>query len=311
MAAVPFARLNFSTALLLLVPPMMWAGNAVVGRLMAGQFPAVSLNFLRWVLAGLILLPLAWPVLRPGAETWKHWKRLSLLGLLGIGCYNSLQYLALKTSSPLNVTLVAASMPVWMLGIGRIVFGVPFARRALFGAALSLGGVLIVLSHGSLGQLLALRLVPGDALMLLAAACWATYSWLLARPTEPQSLRGDWAGYLLAQISLGLIWSGLFSAAEWAWLVPAEGPGSLSTMSFGLPLLAALVFVAIGPALLAYRCWGLGVQRAGPSVASFFGNLTPLFAALLSTLILGETPGWHHALAFVMIVGGIVVSTRH
>ena len=76
------------------------------------------------------------------------------------------------------------------------------------------------------------------------------------------------------------------------------------------PLVAALLFIAIGPALMAYRCWGIGVQRAGPAVAGFFSNLTPLFAALLSAAFLGEAPSGYHAVAFALIVGGIVVSSR-
>ena len=72
----------------------------------------------------------------------------------------------------------------------------------------------------------------------------------------------------------------------------------------------ALLFIAIGPALVAYRCWGIGVQRAGPAVAGFFSNLTPLFAALLSAAFLGEAPSAYHAVAFALIVGGIVVSSR-
>ncbi|MCB2041099.1 MAG: EamA family transporter, partial [Rhodoferax sp.] len=52
-------RLGLSTALLLTVPPLMWAGNAVVGRLVRDDIPPFTLNFLRWVLAFAILLPLA------------------------------------------------------------------------------------------------------------------------------------------------------------------------------------------------------------------------------------------------------------
>ena len=74
------------------------------------------------------------------------------------------------------------------------------------------------------------------------------------------------------------------------------------------PLAAALAYVAIGPAIIAFRCWGAGVQQAGPAVASFFVNLTPLFTALLSSMILGESPKTYHAMAFILIVGGIVIS---
>ena len=71
-----------------------------------------------------------------------------------------------------------------------------------------------------------------------------------------------------------------------------------------------MLFIVIGPAILAYRFWGEGVRRAGPATAGFFANLIPLFTALLSIPVLGEVPQLYHALAFALIVGGIVVSSR-
>ena len=76
------------------------------------------------------------------------------------------------------------------------------------------------------------------------------------------------------------------------------------------PLAVALLYIAVGPAVIAYRCWGMGVQRVGPAITGFFSNFTPLFAALLSAAFLGELPHLYHAFAFVLIVGGIVVSAR-
>jgi len=295
-------RLTPATAALLVVPPLLWAGNAVVGRMVHALVSPITLNFLRWVLAFLLLLPLAAWVLRAGSGMWTHWRRYAVLGLLGVGCYNALQYLALQTSTPINVTLVASSMPVFMLAIGWLCFGQQVTRRQWLGAALSVAGVLLVLSRGQWALLLQVRLVTGDLYVLLATLAWAFYSWLLARPLDPPAIRGDWAAFLMAQMVFGLGWSGLFAAGEWA-LTDAH-------IDWGWPLAAALLYVAVGPAVLAYRCWGLGVQRAGPSVAAFFSNLTPLFAALMSTVLLGDAPHLYHGLAFVLIVGGIVVSSR-
>ncbi|GAB2735605.1 DMT family transporter [Melaminivora jejuensis] len=294
--------LTSQTALLLATAPLMWAGNAVVGRLVHSMVAPVALNFLRWVIAFALLAPLAWRVLRPGSSLWPHWRRYCLLGLLGIGSYNALQYMALQTSSPLNVTLVGSGTPIWMLLLGRLLFGVPVSGRQLAGALASVAGVLLVLSRGSWQELLALRLVPGDLYMVLATLAWALYSWLLVRTDQPAGLRADWAGFLLAQMVFGLMWSGAFAGVEWSL--------GMRRFEWSWPLAAALAFIAIGPALLAYRCWGLGVQRAGPVVGGFFINLTPLFAALLSAAFLGELPRPYHALAFVLIVGGIVVSSR-
>lgn len=295
-------RLTPSTVFLLTLAPLLWAGNAIVGRVVHDLLPPIMLNFLRWAIAFLILLPLAWPIFKRASGLWMHWRRFALLGLLGIGIYNALQYLALQSSTPINVTLVAAGMPVWMMLTGCLFFGARVSRQQVLGALLSIGGVLLVLARGELRHLLELRLVPGDVFMILATIAWSLYSWLLTRANEPAAIRAHWASFLLAQVAFGVLWSGAFAAGEWA-----VGSAAIQ-WSWGLA--AALLYVAVGPAVIAFRCWGAGVQRAGPSVAAFFSNLTPLFAALLSTAFLGELPHAYHGAAFLLIVGGIVVSSR-
>ncbi len=297
------------TALLLTVPPLMWAGNAVVGRLMVGQVPPLTLNFLRWLLTALFLLALTWRSLRPWPATWRQvaerWPYLLATGLLGVGFFNALQYAALVTSTPINLTLVGASLPVWMLAVGALFFGERPRRRQLLGAALGMIGVLVVIGRGSWATLVQVQFVVGDLLMLLAIIGWAFYSWLLARP--PASMRGDqrpawdWAGFLLVQTLFGLLAASAFSAAEQALGAPDVrwSPG----------VAAALLYISVGASIVAYRCWGLGVAAGGPALAAFFNNLTPLFAAVLSALVLGDHPRPYHALAFLFIVGGIFVST--
>lgn len=292
-----------ATLALLTIPPLMWAANAVIGRMVVDLVPPLTLNFLRWAVALLILLPLAPRTLRPGSPLWQHGRRYALLGLLGIGCFNSLQYMALHTSTALNVTLVLATMPLWMLVVGRLFFGAAITRWQLTGVSLSIVGVLVVLSGGHWQQLASWRPLPGDLLMLLAALLWAWYSWLLLpTPNDPAEIRDSWAALLLAQVFFGVGWSALFTAGELG-LTSAR-------VQWGWPLWATLAFVATGPAVLAYRCWGLGVRQAGPALAGIFFNLTPLFAAVLSTLFLGERPQAFHALAFALIACGIAVSSR-
>lgn len=295
-------RLTLSTIFLLSIVPLMWASNAVLGRMLRDMVPPMTLNFIRWLLAFMVLLPLAHRVLRRDSLMWPHWRRFALLGLVSVGAYNSLQYLALHTSTPMNVTLVGSSIPVWTLALGWLLHGEKISRRQTLGAVLSIGGVLMVLSRGDAAVLLQMRLVPGDLYVLLATAAWAYYSWMLAKPTEPPSIRQDWAAFLMAQIAFGLVWSSLFAAGEWA-LTPAY-------IVWSWPVVVAMIYIALGPALLAYRFWGAGIGRAGPAMASFFSNLTPLFAAVMSSAFLGETPRPYHALAFALIVGGIVVSSR-
>jgi len=293
-------------ALFLTLPPLLWAGNAVVGRLLVGSVPPLALSGLRWALALLILLPLGHRVLRDLPAIRQRWPYLALLGFLGVGCYNAMQYFALQTSTPINVTLIASSMPLWMLAVGALFYGEHPTRRQLLGALLSLAGVALVLSRGQPEVLLSLRLVPGDLLMLLAIALWAWYSWLLARP--PAHMRGDarppwgWAELLLVQVLFGAVWAGAAAGVE-AVVDPAP-------IHWSPWVLLALAYVAIGPSVLAYRFWGMGVATVGPAIAAFFNNLTPVFAAVMSAAWLGEVPRWYHVVAFVLIAAGIVVTSR-
>jgi drug/metabolite transporter (DMT)-like permease len=198
---------------------------------------------------------------------------------------------------------------VWMLAIGWAIFGVRPTRPQALGAVLGLSGVLLVISRGTWQTLTQVQWVVGDLYMLLAAISWAVYSWLLARP--PATMLGsqrpgprdgwDWAGLLLLQMVIGSGFAGLFALAEHQ-LVPAP-------LQWGPALWAALLFVALGPSLVAYRCWGLGVAEAGPTIAAFFANLTPLFTAIMSAALLGEAPRLYHAIAFLLIIGGIAVSS--
>jgi drug/metabolite transporter (DMT)-like permease len=301
-------RLTPRLFILFTLPPLLWAGNAVVGRAMAGQVPPLTLNFLRWALAALFLLPLGWRALRPWSRIAARWRYLLAIGLFGVGLFNALQYLALVSSTPLNVTLVAASMPVWMLAVGALFYGEQPRRQQLVGAALGLLGVGVVIARGSWQTLLGVHFVAGDFYILLAVIGWAFYSWLLARPpahmqgqARPRPDEGwDWAGALLVQVLFGLLAASAFSAAEQ--LIGAP-PIRWSPLVLG-----ALLYVSLGASVVAYRCWGLGVAEGGPALAAFFNNLTPLFAAVLSAATLGEAPQPFHALAFALIGGGIAFS---
>ncbi|MEX8493110.1 DMT family transporter [Sphaerotilus sp.] len=304
---------------MLTLPPLMWAGNAVVGRLTVPHVPPLMLNAIRWGIVLLVLLVLGRQAIATAGqrrEILARWRPLGLMGLLGVGAYNALQYLALTTSTPINVTLIAASMPLWMLLVGAVFYAEHPRGPQMVGATLSLVGVATVLSRGQLSALADVQFVRGDMYMLAAAASWAGYSWMLARP--PASMRGaarpniigadgqcrvwTWDEALLVQALFGVVWAG--GAAGLEAVVSARQP------EWSLAVGAAVVYIVIGPSLIAYALWGRAVAAVGPTTAGIFANLTPLFAALLSTALLGEAPHGYHAVAFALIVAGILVSSR-
>ncbi|MBU3587638.1 DMT family transporter [Polynucleobacter sp. 31A-FELB] len=294
-------QLPLSTVFYLTLATILWAGNAIAGRVLVGSISPISLSAVRWGLAALILLPLGWKVFKPSSALWQNKGRFLVLGLLGVGSYNVLLYLALQTSTAINVTLIGASMPIWMLFIGAVFYKVRPTLLQMVGAVVSLVGVTVVLTRGEPTSLLSMEVVMGDLLIMLATILWAFYSWMISRPGESTERQWPWAEFLMAQVLIGFMWTMLFEGAE-----IATGHAFIDLNYWTGAL---IVFVAIGPSLIAYRCWGLGVNGAGPTVAAFFANLIPLFTALLSAAILGDPPQLFHGLAFALIVIGILVSS--
>ena len=294
-------QLNLATISYLLIATALWAGNAVAGRILVGSISPIALSAVRWGLAALLLLPFGWRVFKPESALWQNKKRFLLLGLFGVGSYNVLLYLALQTSSAINVTLIGASMPIWMLFIGAVFYQTKPTLLQMLGALISLLGVSIVLSRGDLTALLSMQMVMGDLLIMLATILWAFYSWMISRPGASSERQWPWADFLMAQVLIGLLWTLFFDGFEIA--------AGHAFIDLNLWTGSLILFVAIGPSLIAYRCWGMGVNGAGPTVAAFFANFIPLFTALLSAAMLGEPPQLFHGIAFALIVAGIWISS--
>ena len=293
-------RLDPATLVLLLLPPLFWAGNAIVGRMAVGTVAPVALNLLRWLLAGMLLLPFAWRgVVLHRATIAREWGVIAWLAVFGVAAYNALQYLALTTSTPINVTLIAASTPVFVLAVGSLFFGERVSLRGAMGALVSIAGVLIVMLRGDVGRFAALAFVPGDLFMLAAAAAWSIYTWLLQkkRPDLPLVV------LLFVQIMFGVLFIAPFAFVE---ATVFHVPTTLDTPRAW----AVLAYVAVLPSLVGYFCWDHGVARAGAALPVFFANLTPVFAALLSALLFGEWPQWYHGLGLVLILAGIRLAGR-
>jgi len=272
----------------------------VVGRMAAGTIPPLTLNFVRWFLALLLLLPFVWTKLK---QDWpllkKHWRLMAITAFLSITTYNALQYLALTTSSAINITLITSAGPIFTLLIGRLFFGASISRSATIGAVISIFGVAWVLVRGDLDHVASIKFVPGDLFMLVAVALWALYAWVLRKRPQSISIYSAFA----AQIMLGSLFAFPMMLAELSF-------GSYAPIQLSGKLLAILLYVVTCPALLAYICWQQAVARTGTELPMFFQNLTPIFAALLSVALLGEHPEGYHVVALALIVLGILLANR-
>jgi drug/metabolite transporter (DMT)-like permease len=290
--------MNFSLLFALVLPPFLWGSNAIMGKMAAGSIPPITLNVLRWSVAFLVLLPFV------ARRAWVHrqairaqWRGIAVCGLWGVASYNAFQYLALTISSPINTSLIGASVPVFILLVGRLFFKESLSGTGMLGAALSMAGVAWIMLRGDAGNLASVAFSRGDLYMLAGTFAWSVYTWLLRRGKSslpPDVLLGT-------HIFAGLLWSLPALAAEWLW-------GSYAPISGGLRMLAIVIYIGVGPSLLAFFCWHKAVSSTSAQLPIFFMNLTPIFTVLLSITMLGEYPHLYHGVGLVFILAGIFLA---
>jgi drug/metabolite transporter (DMT)-like permease len=283
--------------LLLSITAMCWAGNAIVGRLAAGHIAPVTLSFLRWSLAFLVILPFARKHL---ARDWNAIRsRLGImivLSITGIGAFTSLQYWSLEHTTALNTLLLQSAGPLIVALWSLILFGVRLTLAQAFGVTLSLAGVLVILLHGDLTALANIEFNKGDLIFVVALVIFAFYSVLsLKRPNIH-----------------GLSFVAFTFGAGAACLIPL-----LIWELFTRPLMAidtanllTLAYVALFPSTLAYLCFNRGVQLIGANRAAPFFHVVPVFGTVMSIVFLGEQPQVFQFLGFALVLTGVFVASR-
>src|SRR6202163_3508777 len=183
-ATAPAGWLANQPYLLLSVTALSWAGNAIVGRLAAGHIPPVTLSFLRWSIAFLIILPFAWKhLVRDWGAIRARLGIMIMLSVTGIGAFNTLQYWALEHTQALNTLLLQSAGPLFVAVWSLILLGVRLTLAQAGGIALSLIGVLVILLHGDLTTLTSIEFNKGDIIFTVALLIFGLYSVLsLKRP---------------------------------------------------------------------------------------------------------------------------------
>lgn len=281
--------------LFLLSTMLLWGGNSVAGKLAVGHVSPMTLVFLRWVMAVLILLPIGWRALR---EDWpklrQHWLLLAGLGACGFTFFNVIFYTALNYTTAINVSIEQAAIPIVIILANFALFRFRVQRLQVVGVALTIVGVALTASHGDLHQLLKLQLNFGDAIMLVAVLCYGLYSvGLRLRP----AIR--WQSLMLA-LSLAALAT---SVPFFLWEIVAGRVIVPDARGWALAF-----YTALGASVVSQIFYIKGNELIGANRAGLFINLVPIFGTLLSVLIVGEQFQLYQGLALMLVLGGIALA---
>jgi len=283
--------------LLLCIAALCWAGNAIVGRLAVGHIPPVTLSFLRWALAFLIVLPFAWKHL---VHDWRAVRGglgiMIVISVTGIGAFNTLQYWALEYTQALNTVLLQSAGPLIVAIWSLILLGVRITLAQAFGVVLSLIGVLVILLHGDLTTLTSVEFNKGDIIFMVALVIFGFYSVLtLKRPAIH--------GLSFAAFTFGCGAACLIPLVIWEMV-------SRPVMALNVSNLLSVLYVAVFPSTVAYLCWNRGIHLIGANRAAPFFHMVPLFGSAMAMVFLGERPRLFHVVGFALVLTGVFVASR-
>lgn len=287
---------------LLTMTVLFWAGNFVTARGIHADFPPLTMSFMRWGLALLIILPFVLPRLRrKWAVIMPNLPILVFLSVLSVVCFNSFIYLGVQTTQATNATLMQSAIPIIILVITSLFLGETVVRRQWLGVCISLAGVIMLVAKGDPEVLLTFSFNSGDLWILAGVLSWSAYSVMLR--LKPIELDGfTFFGFTVV---VGVIV--LFPFMLWEYFTGARPNWNEQTLS-------AIVYMAICPSILSYIFWNRGVAQLGPAKAGLFIHLMPLFGLVLSVIFLNEAVEPFHFIGMGLIFSGIylaIITGRH
>ncbi len=291
------AYLYARPTLLLVLTSVFWAGNAIAGQLARGEITPLQLVFVRWV----GVTAMMWPLF--GRQALAHWPdararfgRIALMAFIGFSGFNAVFYLASTMTSGINIGILQGAVPVMVLIGAFVAHGTRIGPLQALGVAVTLAGIVLIATRGAPLEILSIAFNPGDMLMLIAGGMYAVYAVLLqGRPEMPSAVFFTMMAPIAALTSIPPV------------LIEAFQPGyTLPTINGWLVALYATIF----PSCLAQLFFLRGVDLIGPGRAGVYANLVPVFSAILAVLILDEVFATYHAVALVLVIGGIALAQR-
>lgn len=292
--AAIMSQVFVSPYVMLIGAALFWFGNFIVGRAVRGDVPPVSLNFWRWLVALIILLPLSYGQLKQHLPLLKaEWRVIAGLGLTGIAAFHICVYVALTSTMAINALLFLSMAPVAIVIASWLAFRDTINLIQGAGIIVSLLGAVIIIGRGNVETLQQLHFNQG----VVAVVFWAIYTILLRhRPAQLPQLAP-----LTSSVVTGMVWM---------------SPLYLISLAMGQTLtvngstIMGVLYIGVFASVLAFMFWNKGVAQLGPNRAGMFIHLIPFSGAVLSVVFLGEGVALYHISGAIFIFSGIALSSQ-
>ncbi|MCL7929624.1 DMT family transporter [Halomonas llamarensis] len=216
------------------------------------------------------------------------WLGMPLIILGAVGSY----FIGMRIAPAAEAALITYTWPVLFVLLSQWTRLGRIRLKSLTGALIAFSGAALLLAPQADASA-PLASLPGYGFALLAALCWALYSWLgQAAPTS-----------LTPQLPRLLLTATLMSGTATLWF---EGGITLPNQT----ALAAGTALGLGPFGIAMVAWDKALRHGRASVVGSLAYGVPLLAAAL-LVIAGISPlDWRLPLAAMLVIAGCVQASR-
>ncbi len=253
---------------------IVWGSTFVVTKATVQEIPPLVLGALRFVLAAIVLVPIA--MARGGLKTLPRplpLGSLLMMGVIGIALFHSAFNLALVYGSASQGALVFALVPAAVAVAAVLWLQERLPRRRIAGIVLSMIGVAVVISGGEAsGQ--SPRPVLGSVWMLAAVVAWAAYTIVAKRLADADQVVVIACTTVIG--ALVMMPPALWELRSSAWPAPSLH-GWLGVLFLGV-VASALGFVVYSRAL----------RDLDASLVGVLANVDPIVGVLSAAVFLGE-----------------------
>ena len=283
--------------ILLVLTTIFWSGNFIVGKAATiYEIPPFSLNFFRWLFAGIILLPFTFKEIFLKKNYIKaNIGLFIILGITSITVFNSIVYYSLYFTQVITGVLMISTIPIWIILISSLLKIEKTNIYQIFGILLSLIGVVAIITKSDLEVIKGLEFNKGDLSIIVAMFSWAIFSTLLKK----KKLEVSQITLLQVVIIFGLIF-----------LTPIYIIELLlgNYIILEKPFFLTLAYVVIFPGLLSFLFWIKGISVIGANRSGIFLHLMPIFGSVFAIIIFKEKIMFYHLIGAIFIIFGIRIS---
>ena len=290
---------NFKAYLMLILCAFFWSGNFIVGKFATlYEVPPLTLNFLRWLIVWIILIPFTFrDILKNFKVIKKNFYSILLMSVTSISVFNSVVYYSLNFTQVLNGALMISTIPVLIVFISFLFKTEKINFSQILGLVLSIIGVAIIVTRLNFGKLLNLDLNKGDLWLLIAMLSWAVYSTMLI--THKTGLK--YLSFMTVIVSIGLF----FLFPQFLFEL-----NNHQIIKFNIPVILITSYVVFFAGIGSYILWNKAVVIVGPNKAGIFLHLMPVFSSFMAIFLLNEKLMNFHIIGAIIIITGIYLSSK-